>query len=122
MVKGYIALTTVIAVSAVVLVIAISTSLLSISEMQMSLVSRSEERALNLIEACVEEGLLKTNIDRNYNGGTITLPEGECTASVTKNGNNWSMIMSGTFEGFAKQVKVDFRRTSTIEIENWQEI
>ena len=97
-------------------------AMLSISEMQMSLVSRSSTNSFNLTESCVEEMLLKSSRDAGYSGGAITLPQGTCSVNMSKNGDNWSAIVSGTFNNFARSLRVDFVRDSTITITNWKEI
>src|SRR5579859_5860305 len=74
--NGYIAILTVLIISAVVLAIATTVSLLAIGEAQSGLSLFKGEDTLTFIEGCMEDALLKTRNSNGYAGGTITRPEG----------------------------------------------
>lgn len=120
--QGYVALTTVLVISVVILVIGISVSLLAISEGQMSLAEVKGTQSLNFVDSCVEDVLLRANEDENYSGGTLTLPEGNCTVVVNKVGTDWTVTVEGTLDGYRKKIQVEFSRVPPdLTLNSWQE-
>jgi len=120
---GYVALSSVLVIAAVVLVIGISVSLLSISESQMSLAEKKKEETIDFVESCLEDALLRINEDESYSGGTLSLPEGDCTINISQTGNDWTITAEGTLDGFTKTIEVQLERTSpTMALTSWQEI
>ena len=59
--KGYIAISSVLVIMAVVLIIGSSVSLLSINDMQSALSNKKSEESLHLVEGCTEDALLSLN-------------------------------------------------------------
>ena len=125
--SGYIALSSVLVISALVLIISVTVSLLSISEGQMAVAEKRREEVVNFVESCVEEALLRSSEDANFcdagSGAScdFTLPLGTCTITMTKNGS-WTMVAQGAVEDYLKKIQVEFTRGSSIEIISWQEI
>lgn len=121
--KGYIALSTVLIISSVVLTISIMTTMLSIGSAQSSLALTKGEDALSFVEGCAEDGMLKSQASIGYTGGTIVRPEGSCQATIVKNGTIWTMTVSTQDTKYKKTVVVNFNRTPTkISLISWKEI
>ncbi len=121
--RGFIAFSTVLIVSAVVLAIALSVSMLSIGQARSTLSLSKGENVLSLVEGCVEDGLSKSALDPNYNGGNVTRPEGTCQILMSKSGATWTMTVSNTDIQYKRTVSVIFSRTeSQISILSWKEI
>jgi hypothetical protein len=122
--QGYIALITVLIISAVALVIAASVSLLGIGIGQSALSGSKGENALELAEGCAEDALLKSQLSGSYAGGNITRPEGTCVITITTSGSNWTMTATSTQTDYNRTVQVIFVRNSgsPITITTWQEI
>lgn len=121
--QGYIALVTVLIISSVALAIAATVSLLGIGVEQSALTGSKGENALELTEGCAEDALLKSQQSSSYNGGNITRPEGTCIITVTKSGNNWTIIATSNQTSYNRTVQVQFVRISgsPIAISSWQE-
>lgn len=120
--KGYVALSSILVIAAVVVIIGVSVSLLAISEAQMSLAAKKGHESLQLTDGCAEEVLLYLN-RRGFLPSTITTPEGVC--SVTQNaqaGNQWIFTVYGTFEGYHKKIQVTATRDSVVSINSWKEV
>lgn len=118
---GYIAIASVLVILAIVLLITLSVSLLSIDGSQISLNSTLKEGSNRLVESCVQEALLKLNID-SVLPLTVTLPE--ITCSVTENshvGNVWNFTVAGTAGNYNNSVIVEATRDTTITVTSWQE-
>ncbi|GMR19183.1 MAG: hypothetical protein BMS9Abin34_313 [Patescibacteria group bacterium] len=121
--KGYIAFTTFLILSAVIFLAGTTLALLSISQLQQSLAGEKGSAAHALAEGCVEDALLSTFKDENYSGGGRTLPEGICTTSVSKVGDNWVLTTTGTLEGsYTRRIRVNIVRGDYIQVLSWKEI
>ena len=121
--KGYIAFSSLLVISAVVLAITVSVSLLSISESQMGNAVKKGEEALFFIEGCLEEGLLRISKNPSYNGGLLNFPEGQCTINIQKDGEDWTVIASGLKDGYARKVEAKIKRIcNQTELVSWLEI
>ncbi len=120
--NGYVAISTVLVVGAVVLTIGISVILNGINESQSALADTKSEVALGLVNACAQDGLIRLS-KNNSIPGTIVLPEGTCTVTINSQvGNDWDVTYSVTLGGYTKSVKVVATRTTTVTINSWLEI
>ena len=122
--QGYVALSSVLVISAVILVIGISTSLLSISEAQMSLAEEKNTENLALIETCVEEALLRINEDHDL-PSQITVPEGICDIAIEdQTVDNWTTTWTFTVTDTdqIKKVRVTAVEDIQVSVNSWQEI
>jgi len=118
--KGYIALSTVLITLALVLLIGLSASLLSINDLLSSFSGKKSNISVDLAEACVEDVLLKLNEDNNITAGSMTLPQGDCNVTInTHVGNTWDFSVSANLEGYAKSVRVNATRDATVTINSW---
>lgn len=121
--KGYIAISTVLIVSIVVLAISASVAMLSINSAQSSFSLDKGEETLGFVEGCAEDGLAKSQATIGYMGGTITRPEGTCQISLSKDSTMWTMTVSTADTKYKKTLLVIFERTPTkITLVSWQEI
>lgn len=120
--QGYIAIVSVLIISVVVLAIALTVSLLSIGEGQASFALFKGEDTLTFVEGCAEDALLKARNSNTYTGGTITRPEGTCSISVSKSGNNWTVDATTTDTKYKRSVEVKITRSTSLQILSWKEI
>lgn len=123
--SGYIAISSVLVIAAIVVVIGITISLSSISEGQMSLGLEQNEKTVFFIEACIEEALLKLNNDKSTFSSltSITLPEGTCTISNISNTTlDWSFRMSGQVSSHTKTFDVEVTRNADFDVTTWKEV
>lgn len=121
--KGFIALTTVIVILAVVLIMTVSVSLLSVGEAQSGLSLYKGEDSLAFVEGCMEDALIKIRSNDAYAGGTITRPEGSCVITIVSHvGSNWTVTANSTDTKYVRKVQVTMVKSSSIAITSWQEI
>lgn len=78
-------------------------------------------KALNCAKACVDESLLQLIRNQDYNGGDLTVNEGDCNISIDKSDSNPTIIVSGKFNQFTKKITVKFDLTNK-KILSWREI
>jgi hypothetical protein len=120
--NGYIALSSVLVIMAVVLIIGSSVSFLSINEMQSALSSKKSEESLHLVEGCAEDALLRLN-KNNSIPLTIIIPEGSCSVTIDSHiGNNWTFTVSSTIINYKKNIQISAVRDSTVTITSWIEL
>lgn len=125
--RGFVAITTVLILSTVVVAIAASVTLLSIGEAQSSLSLYKGEDNLSLVEGCVEDVMLKIRVNSSYNGNSITRPEGTCAITYNPGGTgpvNWDIsITTPSTTPYQRQIRVIFVRNPTgITLTSWKEI
>jgi len=121
---GYIALSTVIIITSVVLFIATTVTYLSIGEGQSGLSLYKGEENLHFVEGCTEDYLLKIRTDaETFIPGNISRPEGTCTITVNSGHPNWDITVSTTATTFKRQIQVIFTQTPTgLTLTSWKEI
>lgn len=120
--RGYIAFSSLLVISAVVLAAAVSVSLLSLSESQMGYSVRKGEQAFFFVEGCLEEALLRAKRDSSYNGGVLNFPEGQCTINIEKNLEDWKVTGQGSKDGHTREIEVQIRRAcNQIYLYSWLE-
>jgi len=124
--QAYIALITIIIISAVTLLIAASTSLFGISETDMGLIEDQSTQSYYLANACVEYALerLKNNI--NYTGNeTLDIDDGSCYVYLPEgSGNeNRTVRVTGTLANKTRKLKIIIEEINpSIIISSWQEV
>lgn len=125
--KGFIAITTVLILSVVVVAISASVTLLSIDEAQSSLSLYKGEDNLNLVEGCAEDVMMKVRANSSYNGSVIRRPEGDCNISYIPGGTgpvNWDItITPAGSNSYQRRVRIVFTRNfPIITLTSWKEI
>lgn len=121
--KGFAAITTILILSAVVLAISTTVTLLSIDEVQSSLSLFKGEDNLDLVEGCTEDYLLKIRADAGFAATNITRPEGECQITITSGNPNWDITVEAIGTNYQRKIRVVFVRNSTgINLTSWKEI
>jgi len=120
--NGYIALSAVLVIMAVVLIIGTSVSLLSINDVQSALSSKKSEESLHLVEGCAEDALLRLN-ENNSIPLIIIIPEGSCSVTInSQTGNNWIFTIAGTVNNYKKSIQISAVRNSNVSVTSWIEL
>ena len=123
--KGYIALISVLIITAITSLIAISAILMSINESNMGLTKDLSARAYYLADACVEEALQQINNSIPYMGtDSLTMGSGSCSYTVTSSGGqNRTIESTGTVGDLNRRVRVTIDAiTPSINITSWDEV
>ena len=120
--RGYLAISSILIISAVVLAITISVSYLSIGEGQSSLALYKGENTLSFIEGCMEDALLKIRSNPLYNGTTIMHNGETCTITVVNGGGgNYTLTATTTDTSYIRTVQVVVNRDYSITMTSWKE-
>jgi len=120
--KGFIAITTVLIISALVLMVGIGVSLESIGEIKMGLQRSLSSESYYLANLCVEEALMKLKEDSAYLGDEIiNLGNGSCTILPIE--GNWTIKISASSSDQVKKIKLIVSQINPeIIVDSWEEV
>lgn len=124
--RGIVAMSTVLVIAAVLVVISITVTYLSIGEAQSGLNLFKGEDSLTFAEGCVEDVMLKIRSSSTFSGTSILRPEGTCSITYNPGGSgptNWDLTVSSSSTAYQRKIQVIFTRSSTgITLTSWKEI
>ena len=123
--NGYIALISIIIICAVVLLIAVSAGLLSISEAGMGLKKNQASEAYYYASACAEQALQQIRELTPFTGtDTIVFDNGTCDYAVSsQGGGNRIITASGTINNIIRKIQITINQINPlINIISWQEV
>jgi len=122
--RGFVATTTVLIISVVVVSVVTTATLLSVGEGQAGLALYKGEENLANVEGCVEDVLQKIHDSGTYSGTSIGRPEGtSCTIAYTLGGpTDWDITVSFSGTEYNRKIHVVFTRGTAITISKWEEI
>lgn len=131
--RGYIAISSVVIILAVILSITITMSYSAIGEAQSGLALFQGEENLHQVEGCVEDALLKARASATF-GDPVTVPvniarptpQPTCVVTVNSKGAGptftWNMIVSVNTTSSKRNINVIFNRETTgIKLTSWNE-
>ncbi len=120
--EGFIALITVLIISAIGLMIGVGLGLGSIGEMKMGLQKSQSSEAYYLANLCVEEALMTLKEGGTYTEKvTIDMENGSCTIFPIE--GNWTVKVLGTASNQVKKMKIVISQIfSEMVIDSWQEV
>lgn len=121
--RGVAALLVIVIVSAAVLTMAFSASLLGLGELDMGWTSQKGAEALALTDGCVEEALLRLKLDSGYSGETLNIGSNSCIISVAVLGDDRTITVSGTVDDFNKKIQATATlNNGVLTLNTWQEV
>lgn len=122
--RGVSTLLMVIVISAVALMIAMSSTLAGIDGSQMDLKQSKSIETFTATDGCVEEALIKLNGDREgYIGENLTVGDVSCTITVTGAGDSRTINVTSTHDGtYTREIEVEVDWSSGFQMTSWQEI
>ena len=121
--RGVAALLTIVIVSAAVLIMAFSASLLGLGELDMGWTSQKGDEALALSDGCLEETLYKLKLSGSYSGETLNIGSNSCIITVVASGSDRTITILGTVGEFNKKLQATATLSgSTVTLNTWQEI
>lgn len=128
--KGFIALVSILVISAVALTVSVSIALLGVGEASSSLSFKKGQESLKVAESCIEEALIRLRDNASYDpaGASTTLPDlaGSCTIDVSGTGVNRTIDVTSTISAgpdYTKKIQVTAKRAgNSINITGWAEV
>lgn len=124
--EGYIALISVVIISALIILVASSANLISINESNMGLIEKQSWEAFYLANACGEEALIKLKEDLKYKGDeTLTFDNGTCTILKGTRGGNKNRVIEvlASVHNIVRKIKIEINQVNPeIDIKSWLEV
>jgi len=124
--RGYIALISILIISAILVLIALSASHFGISQLTMALQKNQSSESYYLAMACAEEALMKLKEDLGYRGDeTLNIDGASCNIlRVEGRGNKDRIIKTrSNAHNQTKKIKIEINRVNPeMEIKSWQEV
>jgi hypothetical protein len=122
--NGMIALLTVFIISSTALIMAITSSLLGLGELEMGFNSQKGMEALSIADSCVEEGLRRLRLDPDYSGGNLMVGDGFCTIQVVnQGGGDRSFLIEAVLDNYYENLEVEVTlANSSTTINSWNQV
>ena len=124
--NGYIALMAVLIIGAVVLNVAIASTIISILSSKNGLISQDLAAATELANACAEKTLMDLKEHPTYSGNeTITLGSGTCQVLPIDNlgGDNRQIKVVGNVNNRLRKIKINLTAINpTMTVTSWLEV
>jgi hypothetical protein len=124
--KGFIAFTSLLAISGVTFMIALSVTFMSISSVNSSLGYHKGEEALYAGKSCLEETLYQLRDDGNFSGVSLSVGSGSCIATVSALGNMRTIVSTGKVfdpQTYTRMVQgIATRIGKSIALNSWTEV
>ena len=124
--NGYIALMAVLIIGAVVLNVAIASTIISILSSKNGLISQDLTAATELANACAEKALMDLKEHPTYSGNeTITLGSGTCQVLPIDNlgGDNRQIKVVGNVNNRLRKIKINLTAINpTMTVTSWLEV
>ncbi len=119
--NGYIAITSMIVLTAVVVSVGLIATFSAIGNAQMALGGAQADGARALAESCMEEVLLKINTTSSV-PSTVNTPLGNCTVTTdAQAGSNYTVSVTATKDNRSKKITTSVSRTTTVSVTSWLE-
>jgi len=124
--RGYIALISILIISAVLVLIALSASHSGIGQSTMALQKNQSSESYYLAMACAEEALMKLKEDLGYRGDeTLNIDGASCNILRVEGSGNKDRIIKtrSNAHNQTKKIKIEINRVNPeMEIKSWQEV
>lgn len=124
--NGFIAITSLLLISAITFTIAISISLLGIEETKTALAHKKGIESFILGQTCIEESLLRLRDNENYAGTTLNMENGSCTINISGSDPDFVIVAEANLEGpprYTKKIEARVKKLeNSINLISWREI
>lgn len=123
--NGYITIFIVTIVGSIIMLTALSFSLLEYDNIISSKLFYQSERAKGVVNACAEKALEQIRENVNYQGnGSLSFDYGNCFFTVSNLGGlNRNIIASSTVSGIIRKVSININQINPkLNVLSWQEV
>jgi len=119
--KGSAILVSILIISTVIMIIALSLGLSSITENQINMYQSVSNNVFLNMDGCAEEALIQLSRDHSYSSDSFTLDETSCTISVAGGGSARSITITANKDEFTKNLLINVSIFPTFTITAWDE-
>jgi hypothetical protein len=122
--RGVAAILTIVIISAAALIMAFSSSILGLGELDLGVSSSSGEEALSIADGCMDEAMRRIRLDTNYSGDALSQTNGACIISVVPSGNDRTItVTASTTDSYYKKLEVGITLSgNVITLNTWEEV
>jgi hypothetical protein len=124
--SGYIALSSILIISAITLTVVTSLVGINLSEANAAYSFSQGKEVSTAAEACAEEAMLRLRNDATYTSGTLTMESITCTITVTGTAPSFTINVSASENippVYQKKLQITVkRRNNAINLITWSEI
>lgn len=121
--QGYMAILSIIVIFAIVVSVSMILATLTVSEGYMSLDSKNSYDANYLLNSCMEESLLRLNLDGVLPASVSIPPETICQLEIEDiNSTQYTYKISIVHKDFFKAIRVVAIRTDRVYIDSYEEV
>ncbi len=120
---GFAVMIAIIVIGAATLIMAYSSSILSMGELELGYYSEKGEEAFAVADGCMEESMRRLRIDSGYSGGILNLGSGSCTISISPSGSDRIITVTGTVDNYNKKIEANITLSGNdIILNSWEEL
>jgi hypothetical protein len=124
--QGFAALLTIVVVSAAVLIMAYSASLLGLGELDLGHTSQKGDEASAIADGCMDESFRRLRLNIGYLGETVMTSNGSCIISVVASGGNRTItVTASTTDNHYKKIEANVTLSAdvlpVITVNSWEE-
>jgi hypothetical protein len=121
--NGFAVLIAIIVVGAATLIMAYSSSILSMGELELGYYSQKGGEAFAIADGCMEESMRRLKVDPGYSGETLNLGNGSCTISIVPSGSDRTITVTGSVDNYNKKIEVNITLSGQdIIVNSWEEL
>jgi|APSaa5957512622_1039677.scaffolds.fasta_scaffold114371_2 hypothetical protein len=123
--QGYIAFSSLLVISAVVLAVSVSVALQGVTESQASLTYKKGQESMMAANGCIEEALIRLRDSVNYTGGSLGLGNSNCVIALTGTGADRTIVVTSTITDppdYVKHLEATVKRAgNSVNVISWLE-
>lgn len=124
--KGYIAIISILIISAILLLVALAGVNSGIAQSKMTFQRNQLSENYYLAQACAEEALMRVKEDSAYSGNeTVSLDGNNCQILAVDKGKSQARTVkvSSSLYNLAKKIRIEVARINPLmEIQSWREL
>ena len=105
--SGYVLVIAIIVIASIMSIIAIKTSLSSITHLEKSTASLKVNEVSSSVESCLEDSLLRLNWDNTYVGDSYFLGDVNCSVVISGSGNTRTVNVTAIIGNNTENVTAD---------------
>jgi hypothetical protein len=121
--QGISALLTIVIIGAAGLLMAYSSVVMGLGELEMGYDAQQGKQAFSVADSCVEEAYYRLKLDSGYTGGTLNFDSGSCIIAITGSGSNRTINIEASLGDYTQKIESEVTISgSEIVIDSWEEI
>ncbi len=119
--KGYVALITILIISALLMGVLMSIPLITADNLKSTLALKRGIQVGEIAKSCAEIGIIQTQRDEHYVGETLSISGGSCIIEVTAIEDGKEIVVSAELNGYEKGFIIQTEALGrSVSIKSWE--